>query len=115
MRLVHAGSGLRKPQSRNRTVGSPEAHEPRANTDAPDPSSAGLRPIGPVNAMISVRTVVLLVVAGVLLLLWRLRPRPRKRIEPWQVPFKHPHKPSYSKTAYPDSVQREDAETPIGE
>ncbi|MBC8217721.1 MAG: hypothetical protein H8E73_04595 [Planctomycetes bacterium] len=67
------------------------------------------------NAMISVRTVVLLAVAGVLLLLWRLRPRPRKNIQPWQVPFSRPHKPSYSKTAYPDSMQREDAETPMAE
>jgi len=64
------------------------------------------------NAMISVRTVVvLLVVAGVLLLLWRLRPRPRKGIQPWQVRFSHPHEPSYSKTAYPDNMQRENAET----
>ena len=63
--------------------------------------------------MISGRTVVLLVVASVLLLLWRLRPRPRKGIQPWQVRFRHPHKPSYSKTAYPDSMPQEDAETPM--
>ncbi len=68
------------------------------------------------NVLISERTVlVLLVVTGVLLLVWRLRPRPGKNIQPWQFRFKHPHKPSYSKTAYPDGMQREDAETPIAE
>jgi hypothetical protein len=65
--------------------------------------------------MISIRTVVFLVVAGVLLLLWRLRPRPRKDIQPWQVRFSHPHKPSYSKTAYPDAKPQEDARVPVAE
>ena len=65
--------------------------------------------------MFLVRTVVMLLLPGVLLLLWRLRPRPRKDIQPWQVRFSRPHKPSYSKTAYPDGMPQEDASAPVAE